>query len=122
MRFKPTLSSSFALVLGLISCTAAKKEAERFPSGQNVVFKSETLVGTTKADYDEMMRLASAFHPTDVMISTGRLSYIQSQTRATVIEEQGDTVRVLITDGPRNGFTCWTSKQSVMKVFPLLPT
>ena len=115
---------SFGLGFALLSCGPGKSQqgSQPFPSGQNVVFEKITLVASTKADYEEMTRLLSANHPVDIMISMGRAYYVDPQTRASVLEQQEDSIRVLITEGARNGYKCWTSKRSVTKVFPVLPT
>jgi hypothetical protein len=113
----------FVLGFALLSCGPAKnqQDSQPFPVGQNVLFEKITLVASSKTDYEEMTHLLSANHPVDMMISMGRAYYVEPQTRASVIEQQDDSIRVLISEGARNGYRCWTSKQSLTKAFPILP-
>ncbi|MBI4427503.1 MAG: hypothetical protein HY562_00110 [Ignavibacteriales bacterium] len=61
-------------------------------------------------------------YPLELAVSAGAAFYVDQNTRAIVIEQTQDTLYLRVADGPKNGFSGWTSKLHVSKVFPILPT
>ncbi|MBI3006582.1 MAG: hypothetical protein HYY49_14395 [Ignavibacteriales bacterium] len=110
------------VVFFLSYCDSGKREMvyEDFPVGQNIVFSKSTVVFNSKTECETFFKQLGDY-PLELAMSSGAAFYIDQNTRASIIEQSRDTVRVLITDGKMNGFHGWTSKLFVSKVFPILP-
>ena len=125
-RIKFMIARNFALILLPLSiCDCESKKAgkiyEDFAPGQNILFAKSTVVFKSKTECDKYFGQLGDY-PLELTISLGEAFYIDQNTRASIIEQSKDTVRVLITQGTKNGFEGWTSKLYVSKVFPILPT
>ena len=113
----------FLLPLLIFSCESKKREKlyDDFAVGQNVVFKKTTVVFKSKTECDKYFDQLGDY-PLELRISVGVAFFVEQNTRASILQQDQDTVRVLITEGPKNGFEGWTSKLYISKVFPILPS